>query len=278
MSKLTDYSAITELAADNIFIVDGANGTKKILTTDAILSAFHLVSPEMHRMIFRGKNLGSSFTTVQKASIAAGSFKDLWLGDYWEISGVKYRIADFDYWLHEGDTELTSHHAVVMPDSDLFNSRMNPTSSTAGAYGDSEMRASTLNTAKATIVSGFGNSLLTHRDYFVNAVSNGKSSGGAWYDSMVELPSEIMMYGHYHFSPNGSDGTTISVNYTIDKTQLALFSVAPKYITNRQHYWLRDVVSSAEFALVSAEGYASYYYSASNPEIGVRPVFGLVGA
>ena len=25
---------------------------------------------------------------------------DLFIGDYWTISGVNYRIAAFDYWLH----------------------------------------------------------------------------------------------------------------------------------------------------------------------------------
>lgn len=52
------------------------------------------LSPEMHRNIFRGKHLGESITEEQLEVIRDGSFADLYVGDYWEINGVKYRIAD----------------------------------------------------------------------------------------------------------------------------------------------------------------------------------------
>lgn len=51
-------------------------------------------SPEMHRNIFRGKSLGESITAEQLEVIRDGSFRDLYVGDYWEINGTKYRIAD----------------------------------------------------------------------------------------------------------------------------------------------------------------------------------------
>ena len=50
----------------------------------------------------------------------------------------------------------------------------------------------------------------------------------------------------------------------------------PRFINpQRQTQWLRDVVSSASFALVG-DGGTAYYYAASD-SFGVRPVFGLVG-
>ncbi len=52
------------------------------------------LSPEMHRNIFRGKSLGESITAEQLEVIRDGSFRDLYVGDYWEINGTKYRIAD----------------------------------------------------------------------------------------------------------------------------------------------------------------------------------------
>lgn len=80
-----------------------------------------------------------------------------------------------------------------------------------------------------------------------------------------------MMYGHLHFSPT-SDGSTVPSIYTISKTQLALFMVCPKFIVNRSYnQWLRDVVSSAYFALVNYYGYAGYYLASDS--LGVRPVF-----
>ena len=38
----------------------------------------------------------------QYDQIDAGTFDDLYIGDFWEINSVKWRIAAFDYWLHKG--------------------------------------------------------------------------------------------------------------------------------------------------------------------------------
>lgn len=106
--------------------------------------------------------------------------------------------------------------------------------------------------------------------YLTNAVTNGKPSGGAWFDSDVELMNENMVYGSHIFAP-GCDGSTIPTNYTVEKSQLPLFQLAPHLISNRQWFWLRDVVSSTYFAYVSGIGTA--YYSDASNEDGVRPAF-----
>jgi len=106
----------------------------------------------------------------------------------------------------------------------------------------------------------------------VNAVTNGKPSGGEWKDSAVDLMNEPMVYGSYIFTP-ANDGSTIPTLYTVSKTQLALFSHAPEFICNRANWWLRGVVSSAHFAYVNSGG-ACHYYSASH-SYGVRPAFAI---
>ena len=266
--KITEYPNIEVLDDSNILLVDGDSGTKTIKTTDAILAMLHNTSAKTHRMIFRGKNLGSSVTTEQLAAIQDGTFKDLWLGDYWVINGVTWRIVDFDYWLNCGDTAFTKHHVVVMPDKCLYNAQMNTSNVTTGGYIGSAMYTSNLANAKTIVNSAFGSHTLSHREYLTNAVTNGKPSGGAWVDSVVDLPNECQMYGHLHFSPT-SDGSTVPSIYTIDKTQFALFMVAPEFITNRENQWLRDVVSAALFAFVYAYGYAGY--DGASRSFGVRP-------
>ena len=79
--KITDYPAITKFTEDNVMLVDGNEGTKTITIADAIMAALHLMSPVNHRLVFRGKNLGSAVTTEQLAAIQAGTFEGLWLGD-----------------------------------------------------------------------------------------------------------------------------------------------------------------------------------------------------
>ena len=320
--KITDYEKVQELAASNIFLLDGPNGTKTIAadalakaligllsskdfiggvnlseltqinklvtgnkllvgTTDgnkaiaaedalfAMLDGFAPV--ELRRVLFRGKNLGTALTAVQKAAIKDGSFKGMFLGDYWSIGGRIWRIVDMDYWYNCGDTAFTSHHLVIMPDEALYNAQMNTTNVTTGGYVGSAMYKSNLANAKTIVNAAFQGSVLTHREYLCNAVANGRPSGRAWFDSSIELPNEPMMYGHPHFSPT-SDGSTVPSIYTISKTQLALFMVCPRFIVNRSYnQWLRDVVSSAHFALVGRDGLTTCN-GASN-SLGVRPVF-----
>lgn len=270
--NLSELTQINELVSGNKLLVGTTDGNKAIAAEDALFAMLDGFAPvELRRVLFRGKNLGTALTAVQKAAIKDGSFKGMFLGDYWSIGGRIWRIVDMDYWYNCGDTAFTSHHLVIMPDEALYNAQMNTTNVTTGGYVGSEMYKSNLANAKTIVNAAFQGSVLTHREYLCNAVANGRPSGGAWFDSSIELPNESMMYGHPHFSPT-SDGSTVPAIYTISKTQLALFMVCPRFIVNRAYnQWLRDVVSSAHFALVSYAGDASYY-SASNSH-GVRPVF-----
>ena len=270
--NLSELTQINELVTGNKLLVGTTDGNKAIAAEDALFAMLDSFAPvELRRVIFRGKNLGTALTAVQKAAIKDGSFKGMFLGDYWNIGGRIWRIVDMDYWYNCGDTAFTSHHLVIMPDEALYNAQMNTTNVTTGGYVGSEMYKKNLENAKTIINAAFQGSVLTHREYLCNAVANGRPSGGAWFDSSIELPNEPMMYGHLHFSPT-SDGSTVPSIYTISKTQLALFMVCPRFIVNRSYnQWLRDVVSSAYFADVGNGG-VTFYYGASN-SLGVRPVF-----
>ena len=270
--NLSELTQINELVSGNKLLVGTTDGNKAIAAEDALFAMLDGFAPvELRRVLFRGKNLGTALTAVQKAAIKDGSFKGMFLGDYWSIGGRIWRIVDMDYWYNCGDTAFTSHHLVIMPDEALYNAQMNTTNVTTGGYVGSAMYKSNLANAKTIVNAAFQGSVLTHREYLCNAVANGRPSGGAWFDSSIELPNEPMMYGHPHFSPT-SDGSTVPSIYTISKTQLALFMVCPRFIVNRSYnQWLRDVVSSALFAFVGNHGYPNCYY-ASNSD-GVRPVF-----
>lgn len=270
--NLSELTQINELVSGNKLLVGTTDGNKAIAAEDALFAMLDGFAPvELRRVLFRGKNLGTALTAVQKAAIKDGSFKGMFLGDYWSIGGRIWRIVDMDYWYNCGDTAFTSHHLVIMPDEALYNAQMNTTNVTTGGYVGSAMYKSNLANAKTIVNAAFQGSVLTHREYLCNAVANGRPSGGAWFDSSIELPNEPMMYGHPHFSPT-SDGSTVPSIYTISKTQLALFMVCPRFIVNRSYnQWLRDVVSSADFAFVNFHGHTASY--AASGSVGVRPVF-----
>ena len=223
-----------------------------------------------HNAIYRGKNLGTSVTTAQYNAIKAGTFDDLYIGDYWVINGKTWRIAGFDYYLRCGDTDLTTHHAVIVPDTCLYNHVMNDTKTTDGGYVGSKMYKEGLESAKTTIKAAFSGHVLSHRIYLTNATSNGKASAGAWCDSEVDLMNEQMVYGTGIFSPV-SDGSTVPANYRVEKSQLPLFQHEPSRICNRNDWWLRDIISEHNFTLVSDAGLANF--GTVYNSYGVRPYF-----
>ena len=270
LSELTQINALT---ADDKLLIGTAEGNKAIGADDALFAMLDAFIPkEQRRMIYRGKNLGAVVTEEQKANIKNGTFKGFFLGDYWTIGSYTWRIVDFDYWYNCGDTAFTTPHLVIMPDKPLYNAQMNETNITTGGYTGSLMYTENLDQAKTLAASAFGDLILTHREYLTNAVTDGHASAGAWFDSTLDLPNEIMMYGcHVYAAMN--NGTVIPTNYTIGKTQLALFTVVPKLISNRATFWLRDVVSSARFALVYSTGHPNCTDASSS--CGVRPVFAI---
>jgi len=241
---------------------------------DGLISVVAYGNAGAHNMIYRGKYLGTYVTTAQWNAIGAGTFEDLYIGDYWTINGVNWRIAAFDYYYNMGDTACTTHHVVIVPDSNLYSHVMNDTNITTGAYVGSKMYTEGLAQAKTAINNAFGSShILTHRTYLKNAVaSGGYESGGAWYDSTVELMTEQNVYGCRVFG-NCLNGTNIPASYTIDKTQFPLFALNHLHTCNRGWYWLRDVVSAAGFAIVSGNGRADCGHASDS--VGVRPAFSI---
>lgn len=288
--KVTELTAFTTPTDSCLIPIHDGTGLKKITFanfrakavegTEAKIAPLLFNNAGAHNAIYRGKSLGSTVTTAQYAAIKAGTFDDLYIGDYWTIGGVNYRIAAFDYYLNSGDTSCTTHHVVIVPDTCLYNAQMHNTSSggyeggaantTAGGYVGSDMYKSNLEQAKTTIKSAFSGHVLKHRIYLTNAVANGRASGGAWCDSEVDLMCEQMVYGSGIFSPV-SDGSNVPTNYRVEKSQLPLFQHEPSRICNRNNWWLRDVITASSFAIVNGYGNADYT-DASNSN-GVRPAF-----
>lgn len=282
--KFGDLETILTAGDDSLLLIHDGTGVKTISTANfkkdlkdymegvnTILAQLTYDNAGAHNSIYRGKNLGTTVTEEQWEAISSGSFTDLYIGDYWVIGGVNWRIAAFDYYLNCGDTSFTKHHAVIVPDSCLYNAQMNTTNVTTGAYKGSAMYTANLTQAKSTINSAFGSShVLSHRIYLSNATSNGRASAGEWTDSTVDLMCEHMVYGSGIFSPV-SDGSSVPNNYRVEKGQLPLFALEPSRICNRATWWLRDVITAAHLAGVGSGGNADF--NGASISRGVRPAF-----
>lgn len=234
---------------------------------------------------YLGPNLGSSLTELQSTAIRASNFDAIRVGDYWTFSNVPYtylnannatvsdtysgtmRVADCDYYLNTGDIPCTTHHVVVVPDANMYNAQMNSSDTTAGGYVGSRMRTVHLRRAEAIFKACFGEShVLKHREYLVKTVNTSASLGeresaGAWYNSLVELMDERMVYGSAKYA-----NTSLT---SVSNKQLTLFKNNSSRIATGNWYWLRNVSSGTNFAFVALDGYRSA--TSANSSSGVRP-------
>ena len=275
--KFADLEAILSVTGTEQMLIHDGNGVKVItvenlhkgLQTD-IDSVRNVLADgaAAHNCIYRGKNLGTSVTAEQYAAISSGKFTDLYIGDYWVINGVTYRIAAFDYYYNCGDTNFTKHHVVIVPDTSLYKAQMNTSNVTTGGYTGSAMYKSNLAQAKTTIKAAFGSAhVLTKRELLTNAVNGNTPSGWAWFDSDVELMNEVQAYGSVAWGAHDGNG----YNVASGDGQFPLFMFDRTKLHNREDYWLRDVSSATLFSLVGYYGYANDYHASSS--IGVRPAF-----
>lgn len=276
-SDAEDAKTAAETAASNASGDAAAAESAKTAAQTAATNAENAAAPVLailssgagaHNSIYRGKNLGTSVTAAQWAAIADGSFTDLYIGDYWVIDGVNWRIAAFDYYYNMGDTACTTHHIVIVPDKSLYNAAMNSTDTTTGGYVGSAMHTANLEQAKTIIKVAFGSAhVITKRELLTNGVSGNTPSAWAWADSDVELMNEVQVYGSVAWGAHDGNG----YNVASGDGQFPLFVFDRTKLHNRDNYWLRDVSSDIYFSYVANGGYASS--NNASISIGVRPAF-----
>ena len=250
---------------------------------------------ENHNNIFRGDDLFAKGYDINDicAMIADGSFSDIYIGDYFTLSGdianvpcfveqtsddgtkslaestqtvtynTKFRIAGLDTYLNTGDTAFTAHHAVIVPDGVIGRNYMNGTNTTSDGYIGSFMFASVLPVYNTHFSAKLNNHLLSHREILSNGVTGNLANSWAWSDVKINLMSEPEIYG---LSIRGS-AFDVGVNYR----QFPLFRISPTYMVNSSWFWLRAVYTSSSFAYMGGSGGASG--GAAATLFGVRPCF-----
>ena len=263
VSDVTDFPTLATVATSGSY-----NDLSNKPTIPTALESLSTNSIAFHNAYPRCKYLGTSITDAQNTAIKNRTYDDLFIGDYWTINGVNWRIVAIDYYYNIGDTNFDKGNIIVMPDTVLYNAQMNDTNTTAGAYVGSLMRTQNLNNARTIAQNAFGSHLANHRIVLANAVDTSGPSSWAWYDSDgVELPNEVQIYGTrvWGSALKGFDVAT-------QKQQFPLMALAPQFVNTRQTYWLQDVSSNSVsilFALVYIDGYAYNYYASYS--YGVRP-------
>ncbi len=271
---ITQLPLHADVEDSDLLIIEG-------MTTDRIEVKNLLVkSSPMKELVgsrYSDVSLGTSFTAEQQAALAAGNMSMFPNGACWQDGDRKIRIVDnTQYYLNKGDTAFNRPHLVIMTDDNILKSDgsttkyMEDSNDTTGGYLATKYRQTYRAQCKQAYTAFFGAShIATFRDLQTSAVANGHASSWSWVDADVELPSEVQIYGSNVWQSDAAAGY-FGYDTGISFPQFALFRLAPKFITNRENYWLRNVVSAEDFATVSHAGYANSN-RASAAYIGLRP-------
>lgn len=192
--------------------------------------------------IFRGKNLGERITAAQYAEVASGSFRGLYVGDFWRINNIVWRIAGFNWLLGLGDIPCRENHLVLIPDAPLFQAPMTAGSWESG-YPGTDMFCDHLNAARTQAQNAFPGHVLEHR---IPARVSGKTQ---WCSAVAELLWEDML-------------------------GLPLFWLEPRFLRPGS-WWLADTADKGSFLCMGT--YGEKGAAPAGESHGVRPYVCLRG-
>lgn len=224
-------------------------------------------------------NLGTTISSSQIAAIRNGSFDGLYVGDYWESDGIKYYIADFDYYRYRGSTDSSyangKHHAVIIPSTD--NGIATNWSSYDSIYG----RGVTGSLAQVGLDNGKYLNWSSGKAYAIPVYNrlvsdvkkdathddmNGNTATLEYTTKKYHLPTCAQIFGREYCDDGRISG--------FDNFQLALFAQSPMHARSTHSYWLRDIYSATSICVCNPAGYV--YRAVPNTTaftIYVKPIF-----
>lgn len=219
-----------------------------------------------HNGGIRGNNLGSSYTVEQKAAIAAGTFEDIYVGDYWELNGKKYRVADIDTFYLQGNPQESNHHVVIMPD-ELSSSGYNIDNI---HYGLSNLCTSVLPSLASGFEIDFGGTYLVNHNFVVDRGGTNQE----WIALKAMIPSIHNIFGGVTVTPPGETWESRQPN------QFALFRYKPEFIATQNssvNFWCIEANSGNDSYIAVTRTRAFNWYQRYSYTNYIRPFFLLAG-
>lgn len=285
--RIQDFGENSKPDTNNDFVMTfNDNSESKTRLRDV----FYSMVPDgaqTHNNIFRGSSLGA-LNATHIANIQNGSFRDIFIGDYFTINGANYVIAGINTKHLHGTKVSLGNHLLLMPDrfSELEDGTvmrsdgktthyMNNTDTTAGGFANTKLYTTYMPSIQKRLEADFGSHLLTFEEVVSTHVdANGAPDQSEWRDAKVAIPNEVMVYGSILA---GNNKNSSWYNVGDDNAQLPLFRLNPDEFTNHRDvaFWLRDIHSASALACANVSGGAAWS-GASDSGIGVRAFF-LIG-
>lgn len=235
-----------------------------------ILHILPAMGAAAHNARYRGQKLGA-FNDIYAANLANGSFKDMYVGDYFTQNGHNYKIAGFEYLLNKDHNLGLGHHAVMITDV-LTTRSMNSSYTTSGGFLGTDMWKNYFPTIANQLKTDFGSHLLTWNEYLTDSTDGNAANDGQWVSTQVSMMNTYMYWGSGRYStPSGGK----NYNLGIETTQLPIMKLHPDEEKNGNNWtWQRDIYNSQCFC--HADGDGSQLYDLASFAYGVRAFF-LIG-
>ena len=250
---------------------------------------------DSHRRFYRGEDITAAFDDGSfSASVADGTFYDIFPGDYIRktitVPGVantgtstykvKFVIADLDAAMNHGSPSVTTHHAVIVPETPVFNTYMNPTNTNAGGYAGSYMHKTVMPAFAKGLIGAFGT------EHLLKCSFDGSGRTSDPLACTCRLMTLSMVFGQT-LPSSGFDWSYYIKDKCMGGEQLAAFSLHPELRGQNMWYWVSDLPSfswplsswsSSYFAYVhdNVVGVHASADRASGALVGVRPFALLV--
>lgn len=210
------------------------------------------LAPSMKKSIFRGKALGDKLSPEHAKAIHSGTFKDLFIGDYWEKDGTKWYIYDFNYYYSAGETAgylitfYRANHIIVGTDIGVLqgNRYIFSGEGTGKVYSQSEIANVGMSSFAVHHQKIFGDH---RRDIIRREPTRINRETGAIEElghknQLVSIPTVGQLTGAHVPKGFGS----------YDDRQFAIFNLRPDLISASEwHQWTRTYSKKDRYYLIS---------------------------
>ena len=175
--------------------------------------------------------------------------------------------------MNHGSPSVTTHHAVIVPETPVFDTYMNPTDINKGGYAGSYMHKTVMPAFAKGLIGAFG------AEHLLKCSFDGSDRTSAPLSCTCRLMTLSMVFGQT-LPSNGWDWSYYVKDKCMGGEQLAAFSLHPELRGQNMWYWVSDLASgsSSNFAYVNGCGVGvdAYASRASYAYVGVRPFALLV--
>lgn len=271
------YTALSGKQDTLTFDTTPTQGSNNPVTSDGIYAAIQGGGgggsdiDTIHNGCFRGKFLGTSITAEQLNAIYTGTFDDIYVGDYWTVNSVNWRVADIDYYYGvSGKTQ--EHHLILIPDTKLTTMQAS-SSSSPGQYQSTYYNTliyTWLEAQKSTLTAGLGTPLNLDFTIAYTDVTTIKTRTLNTY--LIPMAQSQICVPYYGYKTNIAGGTACE-----DSVPFKIFMYYPNFQNGNTIYLRTSLTGSGAGNFSMWAGFRTIYAAAANQSFGIRPYYIMKG-